>query len=88
MVIERNEYVERLMSKRWNGKVKIITGIRRCGKSYLLNTLFKKRLLAEGVSTDSFVELALDRKSDIMYRNPNVLFDYILERTDDITMQY
>lgn len=88
MVIERNEYVERLMSKRWNGKVKIITGIRRCGKSYLLNTLFKKRLLAEGVSTDSFVELALDRKSDIMYRNPNVLFDYILERTADITMQY
>ena len=44
------------MQKRWNGKVKIITGIRRCGKSFLLNTLYKQKLIDEGVSRDSFIE--------------------------------
>lgn len=48
------------MHKRWNGKVKIITGIRRCGKSFLLNTLYKQALIDEGVPKDSFVEIALD----------------------------
>lgn len=61
------------MQKRWNGKVKIITGIRRCGKSYLLNTLFKQKLMEGGVSDDCFVELALDRKSNIQFRNPVII---------------
>lgn len=81
MVIERKEYISLLMQKRWNGKVKIITGIRRCGKSYLLNTLFKQKLMEGGVSADSFVELALDRKSNSQFRNPNKLYDYIIEQT-------
>ena len=71
MAIERREYVNLLMQKRWNGKVKIVTGIRRCGKSFLLNTLFKQRLLEEGTPEDSFVELALDRKTDLQFRNPS-----------------
>ena len=45
MIIERNEYLNQLLAKRWNGKVKIITGIRRSGKSFLLSTLFKNRLI-------------------------------------------
>ena len=49
MTIDRNKYVERLLSKSWNGKVKIITGIRRSGKSFLLSTLFKNRLIEDGV---------------------------------------
>ena len=72
MAIERREYVNLLMQKRWNGKVKIVTGIRRCGNSFLLNTLFKQRLLEEGTPEDSFVELALDRKTDLQFRNPSV----------------
>lgn len=88
MAIERQEYIALLMQKRWNGKVKIITGIRRCGKSYLLNTLFKQKLLEEGVKADCFVELALDRKSNIQYRNPNRLYDYVLERTGDLAKRY
>ncbi|MDY3855670.1 MAG: AAA family ATPase, partial [Bacteroidaceae bacterium] len=48
MVIQRNKYIEALISKRWNGKVKIITGIRRCGKSFLLSTLYKDYLKKEG----------------------------------------
>lgn len=88
MVIERKEYVDQLMQKRWNGKVKIITGIRRCGKSFLLNTLFKQKLIDEEVGSDCFVEIALDRKSNLQFRNPNVLYDYILEQTKDLSKKY
>ena len=56
MVIQRDLYVSELLSKRWNGKVKIITGIRRCGKSFLLSTLCKDYLLKEGVARECFVE--------------------------------
>lgn len=83
MIIDRDEYVERLLAKRWNGKVKIVTGIRRCGKSFLLSTLFKNRLIKEGTKEEDFVEVALDRKKDIQYRNPNLLYDYIMECTKD-----
>ncbi len=83
MIINRNDYIEKLLAKRWNGKVKIITGIRRCGKSFLLSTLYKNRLIGEGVDENDFIEVALDRKSDMKYRNPNVLYDYIVGRTND-----
>lgn len=88
MVISRKHYVDILMHRRWNGKVKIITGIRRCGKSFLLNTLYKQALIEEGVPEDSFVEIALDRKSDLKFRNPNVLYDYIKELTKDSSKKY
>lgn len=48
MIIERNKYLSQLMAKRWNGKVKIITGIRRCGKSFLLSNIYKQALMNEG----------------------------------------
>ena len=88
MVIDRPRYIELLMHKRWNGKVKIITDIRRCGKSFLLNTLYRQALIGEGVTEDSFVEIALDRKSDMKFRNPNVLYDYIKSLTRDQTRKY
>ena len=66
MIINREHYVKELLSKRWNGKVKIITGIRRCGKSFLLSTLYKDYLKAEGVTDDCFVEIALDKIRQIM----------------------
>ena len=88
MVIDRPRYIELLMHKRWNGKVKIITGIRRCGKSFLLNTLYRQALIGDGVTEDSFVEIALDRKSDMKFRNPNVLYDYIKSLTRDQTRKY
>ena len=65
MVIQRDQYVSELLSNRWNGKVKIITGIRRCGKSFLLSTLYKDYLLKEGVEKGCFVELALDKWAHI-----------------------
>ena len=88
MVINRDRYVSELLSKRWNGKVKIITGIRRCGKSFLLFTLYKNFLLKEGVTKDCFVELALDKKAHMKYRNPNELYDYVLRKTQDTEKRY
>lgn len=88
MVIQRNKYIEALISKRWNGKVKIITGIRRCGKSFLLSTLYKDYLKNEGVSEDRFIEIALDRKANIKYRNPNVLYEYIMDKACDEEKRY
>mgnify|MGYP002624419816 CR=1 FL=1 len=88
MVIKRDRYISELLSKRWNGRVKIITGIRRCGKSFLLSTLYKDYLKGEGVPDDSFVEIALDRKAHVKYRNPNVLYDYVLSLTQDKSRQY
>ena len=88
MVINSDRYVSELLSKRWNGKVKIITGIRRCGKSFLLFTLYKNFLLKEGVTKDCFVELALDKKAHMKYRNPNELYDYVLRKTQDTEKRY
>ena len=88
MIIKRDKYVEELLSKRWNRKVKIITGIRRCGKSFLLSTLYKDYLKDEGVPEDCFVEIALDRKEHIKYRNPNELYDYVLSQTQEESKRY
>lgn len=88
MVIRRDKYIDELLSKRWNGKVKIITGIRRCGKSFLLSTLYKDYLREEGVAEDCFVEIALDRKAHVKYRNPNELYTYVLSKTQDENKRY
>ena len=88
MIINRDEYLSKLLVKQWNGKVKIITGIRRCGKSYLLSTLYKNYLLEQGVEGNSFIEIALDKKKDIKYRNPNLLYEYIVSQTVDEDKKY
>lgn len=81
--IERNLYLNRLISKKHNGKVKIITGIRRCGKSYLLRHIFKDYLLANGTEPDHIIEIALDQKEYEKYRNPNALYEYVLAHLTD-----
>ena len=88
MNIERDQYISELLGKRWNGKVKIITGIRRCGKSFLLFNLYKDYLLNKGVAKDCFVELALDKKAHVKYRNPNELYSYVLRKTKDAEKRY
>ena len=88
MIIQRDQYVSELLNKRWNGKVKIITGIRRCGKSFLLSALYKDYLLKEGVEKDCFIELALDKKAHMKYRNPNELYDYVLQKTQNTEKRY
>ena len=88
MESKRENYVERLLSHRWNGLVKIITGIRRCGKSYLLFKLFKDRLLSEGIDPSDIIEIKLEEIDSISLRNPISLHDYIKSRTADKRKRY
>lgn len=80
MKAARTELVDHLASKRHNGLVKIVTGIRRCGKSYLLSTLFKERLMSEGVDARHIIEVPLDRDDFKRYRDAIKLGDYIRSR--------
>ena len=82
-IIERPRYLKRLMESRWNDRVKIITGIRRCGKSFLLSTLFKRALCEEGVAPERFIEIALDRKEHETLRDPRRLYDYVINHAGD-----
>lgn len=77
MIAERKQYLQQLINKKNNGKVKIITGIRRCGKSFLLFNLFKDYLINDGIKKEQIVEMALDEIDNIKYRNPFELNDYI-----------
>ena len=88
MVILRNEYVEQIYAKSWNGKVKIITGLRRSGKSYLLSHLYKQFLLDKGVKANCFVEIDLENPSHAAYRNPKTLYEYVLSQCKDKRRKY
>jgi len=77
MEIKRDRYLQQLISSMWNGQVKVITGIRRCGKSYLLGTLFRNHLLGQGVKKEQILSFELDLAKDIKYRNPLVLAEYV-----------
>ena len=77
MIIERKQYLNELIKKKDNGRIKIITGIRRCGKSYLLFKLYKDYLLGNGIKKEQIIEMALDEIDNIKYRNPFELNDYI-----------
>lgn len=68
--------------------MKIVTGKRRSGKSFLLSIFFKNRLIEEETQKEDFVEVALDRKSDIKYRNLNLLYYHIMEYTRDIDKKF
>lgn len=68
MEIKRDRYLKKLLSYQWDGQVKIITVIRRCGKSYLLHTLFKNHL--QGVKENQIISIELDLARDIRCRNP------------------
>ena len=77
MIIERRDYLDKLISKKDNGMVKVITGIRRCGKSFLLFTLYHSYLNSIGIPDENIIELALDEAVNARYRNPLELDAYI-----------
>ncbi|MCQ2497875.1 MAG: ATP-binding protein [Lachnospiraceae bacterium] len=83
MEIKRDAYLEQLKIRKDNGMIKIITGIRRCGKSFLLFTLFKKYLLESGVDVDHIIEIALDGIESEELRDPKICYQYIKERIKD-----
>lgn len=88
MEIKRNRYLNTLISKKHNGLIKVITGMRRCGKSYLLFTLFKEHLLSDGIDEDHIIEIAFDAFENKKYRNPDVLYPYLKEQVKDDAMYY
>lgn len=79
----RTDYIDWLDRKRGNGLVKIITGVRRCGKSYLLFTLFKRHLLEQGVKDDHIIALALDDYENKQYQDADILYKYIRSKIVD-----
>ena len=88
MKIGRDVYLNKLISKRHNGLIKVVTGMRRCGKSYLLFNLFKEYLVNEGVAENHIIEIAFDSFENKRYRAPEVLFPYIMEKMSDERMYY
>ena len=85
MEIRRDRYLDRLIARKWNGSVKVVTGIRRCGKSYLLFKLFRDHLISEGVPESNIICISLDDISNRHLRDPVALYEHVvseLESTD------
>ena len=88
MDIKRDHYLNTLIGKKHNGLIKVVTGMRRCGKSYLLFNLFKEHLLAEGVDEQHIIEIAFDAFENKQFRDPNVLYPHLKEQIKDEDMYY
>ena len=88
MEIKRDVYLNRLITKKHNGLIKVVTGIRRCGKSYLLFNLFKDYLLAEGVAEQHIIEIAFDSFENKRFRDPEVLYPYLKEQIKNDGIYY
>ena len=86
-MVKRDSYMERLIHSMWNGEIKVITGIRRCGKSVLLFDLFFEYLLSQNVSEDHILKIELDQRRYYKFRNPITLCEYVesavLDKKDD-----
>ena len=87
-IIRRDHYLKRLVDKKENGLVKVITGIRRCGKSFLLFNLFYDYLIESGVKEDQIISIALDDDTFVQYREPEVLSEYIRSKIINKDMYY
>ena len=87
-MIERDIYLSKLISSKENGFPKIITGVRRCGKSYLLKEIYKDYLLKNGVSERNIIIIELDDLRNVKYRNPIELDKYIREKCDKNSLNY
>lgn len=87
-MIGRKKYLEALIRRQWNHRIKVITGIRRCGKSTLLFELFREYLLSSGVSENNIISLALDDDLNEKYRDPHCLSAYVRELASDPAQKY
>ena len=86
--IKRDMYLQKLIDRQKNGLIKIITGIRRCGKSYLLDPIYKNYLLSQGVKEDHIIKIDLDERKNNKYLNPDALDEYIRSKIIDKNMYY
>ncbi len=88
MEAQRDRYLERLIRKKWNGMVKIVTGIRRCGKSYLLMRMFRRHLLESGVPESNIIAIDLEHEDNSDLCDRKALYSYIRMRTQGIGRCY
>lgn len=88
MEIERNYYLNKLISKKENRLIKIVTGIRRSGKSYLLDPIYKNYLLSNGVDENHIIKLELDSIENEEYTNPKKIYEYVMKKITDDNMYY
>ena len=87
-VIKRDSYLNRIINKKENGLIKVITGIRRCGKSYLLFNLFNDYLIESGVKEEQIITIALDDDTNVQYRDPDELSKYVRSKIVNKDMYY
>ena len=87
-MIKRDRYVNKLIQKQWNGKIKVLTGIRRCGKSTILFDLFFEYLLSQGINKADIITLALDDDLNAEYRDPDQLSKYVRSKCSDPQRKY
>ncbi len=88
MEIKRDKYLEDLKDRMHNGMIKVVTGIRRCGKSYLIFNIFKEYLLNEGIDEQHIIEMEFDKKENVKYRNPDELLKFVKDRNKDKKEHY
>ena len=88
MIINRDRYLNKLIAKKENGQIKVITGLRRCGKSYLLFNIYYNYLRSIGVNDSHIIQLALDDDANLEYRNPLNLGKYVREQIKDEKTYY
>lgn len=88
MIIERPLYLNKLISKRHNGMIKIVTGLRRCGKSFLLSTIYTNWLKSQNVDSDHILNINLEERRNKSLRDPDVLLAYIDSHITDSYMHY
>ena len=82
-MIKRDKYLNDLINRMHNGMIKVVTGIRRCGKSYLIFNIFKNYLIGQGVLESHIITVELDQRKDRKYRNPDTLLDFIEDSITD-----
>ena len=83
MYIERNDYLDAIRKRQWNGRIKVITGLRRSGKSFLLFQMFRDFLIGQGVSERNVIAIALDREENRELTDPGRLYHYLDTETKD-----
>lgn len=88
MIIQRDSYLNKLTSRKQNGLIKVVTGVRRCGKSFLLFNLFHNHLVSSGVDEDHIIEIALDDRSNKHLRDPDNMLSFVKGKIKDNEMYY
>lgn len=88
MEIKRDRYLKALIERMHNGMIKVVTGIRRCGKSYLIFKIFKEYLLDSGIDEEHIITIELDQRKNKIYRDPDAILEYIESLITDKTQYY